>query len=407
MFFVIGLKSQNLNVFYNQSLEAYAKKDYQKYIALSLEALKINPTQPTILQNLASGYALTNEKEAAAEILNRLLTWNTQINYRGNTDLKALLADANYMGMLDETKSKYNTLAIGSMAYANLSGTFHLEDLVKAGPFFFFTDVHSGNVYRYSINGKKASKFITLPLSAMAVTEGVENTTIWVSSAVVPQYIKGTVANVSPMLYEINIATGQVLNSILLPKEAVVGSMVKAENGMLYASDSSRPQIFVINTLQKRLVKTIMIPEAKNLQGIDLNFTGDKLYVADYLKGIFILDPVQERIQAWLSDDKYLLKGIDGIRFIDRRNLVAIQNNSTPKRVIKIMHIDGRVQSIKLLDNKLPINGEPTNGFYDPQEGFYYIANSQWPFYDKDNKALYDKWETQQIRLIPVENLKR
>jgi hypothetical protein len=406
MFVVLGVKGQTLNSLYKESLKAYEKKDYEKFKQLSNRALELNPSQPAILLNMAIGCTLTGENSQAEEILDRLITWNTQLKYRENKDLKSLLADNSVLEKLEETRTKYNTLLVKSKLVARFSDTMHLEDIEKIGSVFYFTDVHNGSVVAYDQNSGKTRILATLPLSAMAMAEGITNKTLWVSTAVLSQFKKKNTPKTRPVLYEIDIETGSLLDSIMLPGKAILGSMVKGEDNFIYASNSAKPEIYVVNTNLKKIQKIIPVHDAFNLQGIDINFTKNRLYVADYIKGVLIQDIEQENVRTWIITNSFLLKGFDGIQFIDRRNLLIIQNNSTPKRVIKIMHLDGRIQNIQLLDNKLPLKGEPTNGFFDPELGYYYIANSQWPFYDKENKPKYELWQPQQIRFISLEDLR-
>jgi hypothetical protein len=146
MFVVLGVKGQTLNSLYKESLKAYEKKDYEKFKQLSNRALELNPSQPAILLNMAIGCTLTGENSQAEEILDRLITWNTQLKYRENKDLKSLLADNSVLEKLEETRSKYNTLLVKSKLVARFSDTMHLEDIEKIGSVFYFTDVHNGSV---------------------------------------------------------------------------------------------------------------------------------------------------------------------------------------------------------------------------------------------------------------------
>ena len=157
----------------------------------------------------------------------------------------------------------------------------------------------------------------------------------------------------------------------------------------------------MIDIKNKTVKDTIAIEDAYNLQGVTLNEDATKLYVADYIKGIGIIDLNNPKERVWLRSDNYLLKGIDGLTFVNKTELIAVQNNSLPKRVIKIKHNDAQVLEVELLDNNLPYKGEPTNVI--SREGhFYYIANSQWPFYDKKYVPINESWQDQVIRKLTL-----
>ena len=271
LFSVIGAQSQTLHKLYEESLKAYSNKNYEKFKSLTKQGLQLNPTQPTLLYNLVLAHTVTGENVEAEETLNRLLTWNTQLNYLQNKALKPLLADNSVLQNLQETKTTYSAFSMKSEAVVNLSKNFHLEDLIKIGSSFYCTDVHNGYVLKYNQKTRKSSVLSTLPLPAMAVAEGVENSSIWVSTAKLPQFKKKISSKAYPYLYEISLKNGSVMDSIVLPASAVLGSMVKGEEGLMYASNSSRPEIFVIDTKAKRIQKTIAINDAINLQGIAIN----------------------------------------------------------------------------------------------------------------------------------------
>ncbi|WP_340203436.1 hypothetical protein [Ascidiimonas sp. W6] len=405
MFFLLGIKGQNLEYLYKESLKAYEAKDYQKFKDLNLKAIELNPSQPTFLYNLAVGYALTDEEEEAMIILKRLLTWNAALKYQEDKNLNALLSDDDYSNILSSERDKYKALTVSSNSFGSFSDSFHLEDLVKIGSRFFFTDVHSGNVYQYDSKLNKTTLLVQMPLSALGIIKGDKSNEVWISTAKLAQFKNKNQSPPRPFICKVNVDSGAIVDKIALPQETIVGSMVLGENNMLYASNSATPEILVIDILKKEIVKTIRIMDGVNLQGLTLDRARGQLFVADYVKGILIVELENDNNMMWLTSKEYLLKGIDGLYNLSTGKLLAIQNNSTPKRVVKIMYLNDQVLTVDLLDNGLKVKGEPTNGFYEEELGFYYITNSQWPFYDKENKPLYKAWEKQQIRLIPVEKL--
>lgn len=206
--------------------------------------------------------------------------------------------------------------------------------------------------------------------------------------------------NNKSFIYKIDAKNGSVITKIEIPEEAVIGSMVLAKNNKIYATNSVSPKIFIIDTNKGILENSLEIKEAFNLQGITLDDTHEYVFIADYIKGIMKLSLTDFSNRKWYESKEYLLKGIDGLNYIDDNTLIAIQNNSNPKKVIKLSIDSNKITKVEILDNALPHKGEPTNGKFYKKMGYLYISNSQWPFYDKKNTPLIEQWEPQRIRIF-------
>ncbi|NAS30776.1 hypothetical protein GTQ40_07325 [Flavobacteriaceae bacterium R38] len=392
--------SQTLNDLYQKSVEAYKNKDYNNFKTYNLKALELHPSHPTILFNLAASYALNNEKEKAYNALNKLISWNADLKFDEEEDFENLLKDTDKLDNLKSVVIKYATKIENSSLYFETQNKYHLEDFVLKDDFAYLTDVRNGIVLKYDIKNKKAKELNQLPGAAMAVIDGGKNV-VWVSVAMLPQYHdyseeKGN----EGIIYKMNTSDGTILSTVQLQKKAVIGSMILAEDNKIYATNSSTPELLVINTNNNEIEKIIPIKEAFNLQGVTISEDGKYVYIADYIKGIVRINLNDYDDRIWLRSDDYLLKGIDGLTFINNTTLIAVQNSSTPKKVIKIIHDVQQVKSISLLDNALDQLGEPTNGKFYENLGYLYIANSQWPFYNRENQPIEDKWEAQTIRLL-------
>jgi hypothetical protein len=171
--------------------------------------------------------------------------------------------------------------------------------------------------------------------------------------------------------------------------------------GKLYASNSIKPEILVVNPTTHKINQTIKLAGAFSLQGVTVDKENNCLYVADYIRGIVRVNLDNENDRVWCPSPDYLLKGIDGLTLIDSHTLVGIQNNSTPKRVVRIvLSKDFEVEKVDLLDNGIFGEAEPTNGRLLSGGFFYFIGNSPWPFYDQDGKADQSKWAFPEIRMI-------
>ena len=403
LFIGISGLAQSLSELYTKSVEAYNEQNYPEFEKLNLEALKIHPSQPTLLLNLAASYALNKKKEKAVKALSYLLSWNADLNLQEEEDFEDLLADVAVSDEINGKKIWYLAKKESGSVYFDLPNKYHIEDLVMVNNMVYLTDVRNGALVSYDLDSKQIDELMTLPGAALAVVEAKIQNCIWVSVSVLGNYnnyVKEQ--NNKTHIYKIDVKKKKITATIDIPLAAVIGSMTLADNGKLYATSSGVPKIVVIDTNSGTIEDTIAIKDAFNLQGVTLDSSQRNLYVADYIKGILKIEIDDFSKRTWCTSDDYLLKGIDGLNCINDGTFVAIQNNSTPKKVIQLTLDNDRVSQVELLENALLLGGEPTNGKFYPNKGYLYIANSQWPFYDKENKPISDKWEKQQIRLVDL-----
>lgn len=398
-------QTNSLEELYNESKKAYQSGNYLDFLHFTKEALKIHPSQPTLLYNHAAGLALTGERDKALSELEYLITWNASLSIDDDTDFAGLLKNNEMLKKISKKKNQFNVILQQSLKEIRVNGKYHLEDLYIIKDNLYATDVYHGKLLIIDVLSGKVKAFHNLGGSGMALAFNESANTLWVSSAMFPQYKdyfekekdKGT-------LLEYDIASNKIIHQIILPEPAIIGSMVFHEE-MLYASNSSTPEVIVINPENYKITRKIKIDNAFSLQGITVDKKNNYLFVADYIRGIVRIDLDSNNDYKWFSSPDYLLKGIDGLTLVDSQTFLAIQNNSTPKRVVKIkMDKDLRVKNVRLLDNGIFGEAEPTNGFLLSGKEFYYIGNSPWPFYDQEGNAQQSKWSTPEIRLIKLED---
>ncbi|WP_159025605.1 hypothetical protein [Aquimarina sp. Aq78] len=392
--------AQSLNELYKKSVEAYKNKNYEAFEKLNLEALELHPSQPTILFNLAASYALNSKNKQSFELLSTLLSWNAKLKFE-DEDFKHLLEEKKFKNDLKEKASFFSTQKESSSVFFEVPGKYHIEDVVMIDDIAYLTDVRNGFVIKYNLKTKKSEELLSVAGSAFAIIKGADKNSIWVSSSMFPNYSKyDKEQNNKSFIYKIDAKNGSVITKIEIPEEAVIGSMVLAKNNKIYATNSVSPKIFIIDTNKGILENSLEIKEAFNLQGITLDDTHEYVFIADYIKGIMKLSLTDFSNRKWYESKEYLLKGIDGLNYIDDNTLIAIQNNSNPKKVIKLSIDSNKITKVEILDNALPHKGEPTNGKFYKKMGYLYISNSQWPFYDKKNTPLIEQWEPQRIRIF-------
>lgn len=177
-------------------------------------------------------------------------------------------------------------------------------------------------------------------------------------------------------LYKADLKTGIVLDSFSVENSEtnVFGDVIIAESGTVLISDSKT------NTVYKhengKLQEWISSEEILSLQGIAQ--IDEKLFLADYVQGLFVYDIVQNSISKIESLPDLALKGIDGL-YAYQNGLVAIQNGVTPHRITYLQFDEDykKVKTFKYLEKNHPAMGEPTLGFIQ-SDSLFYLATSFW-----------------------------
>jgi hypothetical protein len=105
---------------------------------------------------------------------------------------------------------------------------------------------------------------------------------------------------------------------------------------------------------------------------------GHRLLIPDYPRGLAALDLSSGRV-AWLAKPRTLASGgIDGL-YRAGRTLVAIQNGTTPKRVLELTldRDETRITGWRVLERGSEWLGEPNHGTWVGRD-FFFIGNSGW-----------------------------
>ena len=208
---------------------------------------------------------------------------------------------------------------------------------------------------------------------------------LWVAVNNQLAYENRDAENAFASVMAINKKKGAFERDIRVQEEAtLLGDIEIAKDGTIYASDSITPRLFRMLPDTDSLEVFVENPHFVNLQGIALDEQHNRLFVADYLTGLFVIDANTGTVNAIGNTIDAHLGGIDGL-YLYKGDLIAIQNGTTPQRIIRIGLSDDGLKAVRFdrLQQNLEGWNEPTHGaFID--EAFHYIATSNWSSYGQD-----------------------
>ena len=200
-----------------------------------------------------------------------------------------------------------------------------------------------------------------------------------------------------------DLKTGRTVRDIRMGEsDALFGDLEVAKNGTAYASDSLTPRIFRLEKKSDAFDVLAEDPRFANLQGIALDQKKKRLFVADYLAGLFVIDIKTGAVTAIENSVNAHLGGIDGL-YLYKGDLIGIQNGTAPQRIIRIKLNHDATEAIgfEVLAQNLDEWNEPTHGAISG-DALKYIATSNWPSYDADWN-LRDGAEPQPVRIMAVD----
>jgi hypothetical protein len=371
---------------YNQSIEAYKNKDYPLFLKLGIQLDSIRPMHPTFTYNLASAYSLNGKKQEALSVLKTIVLANNTIAFDEDSDFEPIKGDKSFKELL-QLKATQSIVIENSIQKLSLSEKdLHPEGLLYLDKYklWLSSSIRNKKIVAFDANGKCTDWFTDCSYSVFALKTDRNQKYLWVACSAIPEMKNFTkeIEGKSEIL-KIEIATQKLVKRYTLEGNHVFGDLVVAKNNDVYISDSAEPIIYKIEKGSLSLWKNLKM-EAFNLQGITFNENESKLFIADYLKGVLVID-IKTKNRTWLEfPEETSKKGIDGLVFY-KKSLIAIQNGVVPIRIVqyKLNESVTKIIDFVVLDNNRNVFNEPALATL-VQNKLCFFANSPWKFYDKN-----------------------
>ena len=186
-------------------------------------------------------------------------------------------------------------------------------------------------------------------------------------------------------LIAIDLDTLKVVRRVPLAPGAkgVAGDLAIASDGTVYVSNVISGAIHRCRPGCTMLDDLLPAGTFKNPQGLAVSDNGKLLYVADYISGLWLVDPRTAAAKPVALAEPTMLEGIDGL-IINRNTLVAIQNGTRPRRIVRFLlpRAGKRITGTQNWVTIAPEAGEPTLGVTRAGSGaLLFIGDGQWERY--------------------------
>jgi len=384
---------QRFNYWLNEAAEAYNRGDDAAWVRATEGLHQLRRYNHDFMTHLVRGYART---ERLPEAFNMMLTMQQQglsEDWAQYEELEPLRAHRLF-GHLEELMTQAGEPFGQYQHLATVPGAQSMPEAVAydaEGSRLFVGTVRDGRILVH--DGEQWTTFAepsTVPdlMAVFSLVIDAERKQLIVATGMTRQHrhfsqaLSGRTAIVRLDLDSgAHVSTHRVMPG---PNPHLLGSLVLAQDGTLFAADTASPLIFRLRPDEAQPQIYFGSQNLISLRGLALDPERQLLYVADYDLGIFVVS-ADGAGQAWkLGVPENLNEGgIDGLYWWDN-HLVAIQNGISPQRVLRMaLSEDGRsVSGVAPVVAALESFNVPTYGAMRGSE-LVFLASSHWQLVDQ------------------------
>jgi len=387
---------------------AHDSKDFPAYRAQVGRLYDILSGHPDTVFGMAKAEALLGHTAAALEWLDAYAAMGLVRDLSDQPDLASLRKADGFPAVLARLEANKRPRSRSIRAFTLADPDLLTEDIAydPGTGRFFVSSIREAKIVAIDKDGSGARDFVPAGRDAiwgvLALAVDARRGVLWATTAAMPQtrgYREADQGHTAVLRYD--LATGKLqkrydlplpqamgpaiqgsaAGSVPVPAEErlrVLGDMTVAPNGDVFVSEAVTGAVYTIGRARDEL-KTLVAPGTfASPQTPAVTPDGRRLLVADYVRGVGIVD-LATRAVTWMAHGRDVaVNGIDGL-YLYGDSLLAVQNGTEPNRVIHL-YLDPsltRVLRWEPLDSNTPGLGAPTHGTVVGSD-FFYLANSGW-----------------------------
>lgn len=382
-----------------EAREAFAAEDYAQAALRLDEAQSLRPYSLFLTRNRVLARYLAGDIAGATDVASQIAARGLALDFPATEEFDRLRADPAFAPVVAQFEA--NRRPIGkSVIVAAFEDTGLLpEAIAKQGERFLIGSVRTGGVYEARDGALKELARLDGGVFDIVADDASPNIYAVINNQLA--YEKAGERPAEAAVVEVDLRSGEVLWKQPIESGGALLGDIEQMPGRLYSSDSLTPRIFEQDPdlIPRPLTEDFRLA---NVQGIALDAKKRRLFVADYLTGLFVIDVMTKEVRAVANPTDTHLGGIDGL-YLYKGDLIGIQNGTSPQRIVRI-DLDKKgttAQRLTVLQQALPEWNEPTHGLIDGDR-FVYIATSNWPAYGDDGKIVAGA-TLQPLRLMSVD----
>ena len=390
-------EAKALSEAYLQSGVALMQGDAAQVIASLLRAVELNPGDDSLVYEVASAFAQTDNPEQALLWLEKLVGLRSSLVPQ-DRDFPGLQGER-YQRVV-EALQRNTPPSRGTVAF-----TLPERDLIPEG---IAHDAVTGTFFVGSLLKRKVvairpdgtpTDFATAQAHGLDAVLGMRvdarRRLLWVNSAAMPsmqgfnEALRGR-----STLHKFDLTTGRLLARYTRAPGSgghLLNDIALGPGGELYLTDSEAGEVLKLPAHAPEGTAFEVLVPAGNLyypNGITLSEDGRTLFIADFVHGITVLRLDSGERLPLLHPRGTTTRGVDGLYF-HQGSLLAVQNGHGPGRIVRMTLAESkdRILRTEVLEANHPSFRIPTTGVI-AGESLYLIANSQLRSMSADGRYL-------------------
>jgi sugar lactone lactonase YvrE len=382
-----GGQSQNVPALLVKANQAYAAGDYTTYRD-SLEALhKLRPNNSEYMYQLVIAHALLNEKSQAYDLMLRMQSQGLAYDFTATDDTKNIQGTEVFDYVNDLMKNAAEPVGKAETVFT-LPESIRLPEAFgwdESRQKFLIGTMAGGEVYAVAKDGQ-AEELLKADAdnglwAIIGVLADAPRNRLWVTSAAIPGAARfDPIDKGRSALFEFKLDTLEMVQRYPVPVDGnahILGNMVLAPNGDLFAADRALPLVYSKPANEDKLKPVLVLKDMISQRGIAMQPDGHLMYVADREMGIAVIDFTARQAGSLAGPESLNLAGIDGL-YLKDNVLYIIQNGIRPQRIMRLqLDADGkRIESVRPLAVAQPEFDFPSFGAIVGDD-IYYFASSQ------------------------------
>jgi sugar lactone lactonase YvrE len=366
---------------------AYQQADYPAMVIAAKKALVARPAYPGAMFNLALAQTLNGDHAASLHTLENLLALGVDPGAADLDEFAAVRKLGGWTNYQSGIEALHQPVGQAELAQSYPEANFIPEGIaIDADGRFLLGSIRTAKLVRLGDTPQVLSEHES-HWSVFGMRFHADGS-LWFASAAVPQLASVGDDAGQTGLFRIDVATGVITKAAILPPyeaEQVLGDLIIADDNTIYTTDSLTGAIYRYYIDSNEFEVLVKRGALGSPQGLVLDASGDYLYVADYIGGLYrvsVQDGSRVRLETAAGITDY---GIDGLyRYGDE--LIVIQNGVRPHRVAALRLSDNglAITASRILAANLEQFDEPTLGVVRGDD-FYFVANSHWNRFDGEN----------------------
>jgi hypothetical protein len=395
------VQAENAESYIAAARKAYGEQNFPAFLEAAKRAYDLSPPNyPRLMYYLAIGYALNGDKQNALLWLEREARMGLVLRVESDDNFKSIKDTDEFKAVVEKFRHNSQPLVHSSQAFTVREKGLVPESVAydPRTQTFYLSSIYRRKILRVGADGG-TTEFATERdglWSVAGMKVDAARRLLWACTVAHAQMSGFRAAeDGTTALLKFDLRTGKLVKKYVLPNQPQhhwLGDLAISASGDVYATDSLTPTIYVVRRKRDEIEPFLESAQFANPQGLDFAPGEKQMFMADYKRGVFVIDLTTKKVTPVAPAPDSTLLGIDGLYFHGGA-LVGVQNGVNPNRLVRLrLSPDfSRVVKFETLEANNPAFDEPTLGVL-LRDDLYFIANSQWGAIDeKGNLAPAEK----------------